>query len=237
MQLNTIYNADTILDLKTYIPPNSIDLIITDPPYGIDFKKKKANYNRNDEFVIDGYQDVPSEVYEEFTRIWVNDAYDVLKPNGSMYVFSGWNNLVYVLQALKDARFTTVNHLIWKYPFGVYTTRKYVTSHYHCLLVTKHPKKYTFNNIEPYQEDVVTINREYRRGKKKIPTQLPTKLIEKLMLNSSNEGDIVLDQFLGSGTTAVVAQQLQRNYIGMEIVEEYCMFARERLDAGREGAV
>ena len=230
MQLNTIYNADTILDLKAYVPPDSIDLIITDPPYGIDFKKNKANYNRNADFVIDGYQDIPADVYEEFTNIWINDAYDVLKPTGSMYVFSGWNNLVYVLQALNNAGFTTINHLIWKYPFGVYTTRKYVTSHYHCLFVVKNPKKYTFNNIESYQEDVIAINREYNRGKKKIPTQLPTNLIEKLMLNSSNEGDIVLDQFLGSGTTAVVAQQLHRNYVGMEIVEEYCNFARERLN-------
>jgi site-specific DNA-methyltransferase (adenine-specific) len=230
MQLNTIYNADTILDLKAHVPPESIDLIITDPPYGIDFKKNKANYNRNADFVIDGYQDIPADVYEEFTNIWINDAYDVLKPTGSMYVFSGWNNLVYVLQALNNAGFTTINHLIWKYSFGVYTTRKYVTSHYHCLFVVKNPKKYTFNNIESYQEDVIAINREYNRGKKKIPTQLPTNLIEKLMLNSSNEGDIVLDQFLGSGTTAVVAQQLHRNYVGMEIVEEYCNFARERLN-------
>ncbi len=229
MKLNTIYNADTILDLKTYVSPESIDLIITDPPYGINFKKKKANYNRNDEHVLDGYQDIPSAVYEEFSNIWIQDAYDVLKPNGAMYVFSGWNNLSHVLNALNNAKFTTVNHLIWKYAFGVYTSRKYVTSHYHCLYVVKNPKKYTFNNIDHYQEDVILINREYKRGQKKIPTQLPPKLIEKLMLNSSNEGDIILDQFLGSGTTAYVAKQYKRNYIGMEIVEEYCDFARERV--------
>ena len=134
-----------------------------------------------------------------------------------------------ILEGIDAAGLTTINHLIWKYQFGVFTKNKYVTSHYHILYVVKDPKDYTFNKIDHYPEDVWMINREYWKGKKKTPTKLPQKLVQKIIRYSSNAGDLVLDPFLGSGTVAVVAQQEGRHFLGFEIVPEYVAFARDAL--------
>ncbi|MEO0221699.1 MAG: site-specific DNA-methyltransferase, partial [candidate division WOR-3 bacterium] len=99
----------------------------------------------------------------------------------------------------------------------------------HILFVVKDEKKYKFNKIERYPEDVWIINREYWTGKIKTPTKLPVELVKKILLFSSDEGDIVFDPFLGSGTVAVVAKMLGRHYLGFEIVPEYYEFAKERL--------
>ena len=146
-----------------------------------------------------------------------------------MYVFSGWTNLKDILNAIDAVGFLTINHLIWKYQFGVFTKRKYVTSHYHILFLAKSRKKYKFNKVENYPEDVWIINREYWTGKIKTPTKLPIQLVKKILLFSSDEGDIVFDPFLGSGTVAVVAKMLGRYFLGFEIVPEYCEFAKERV--------
>ena len=122
-----------------------------------------------------------------------------------------------------------LNHLIWKYQFGVYTKRKYVTSHYHILFLVKDPKRHTFNKIRDYMEDVLIINREYWTGKEKTPTKLPLDLVEALLLTSSNPGDLVLDPFLGSGTTALAAITHGRRYIGIDVVPEYVEFAKKRI--------
>jgi site-specific DNA-methyltransferase (adenine-specific) len=79
------------------------------------------------------------------------------------------------------------------------------------------------------KEDVWVINREYWNGDKKTPTKLPAELIKKILEYSSEEGDLVLDPFLGSGQVAVVSKMLKRNYVGFEIVKEYYDFINERL--------
>ena len=88
---------------------------------------------------------------------------------------------------------------------------------------------YTFNKIDHYPEDVWIINREYWKGQQKTPTKLPSELVKKIILYSSDEGDTVFDPFLGSGTVAVVAKTLGRHYLGFEIVKEYCWFAQKRI--------
>jgi site-specific DNA-methyltransferase (adenine-specific) len=146
-----------------------------------------------------------------------------------MYVFSGWNRLRDILESLDEAGFTTINHIIWKYQFGVFTKKKYVTSHYHILYVVKNPARYTFNKIDHYPEDVWVINREYWKGKKKTPTKLPHEIIKKILMYSSNPGDLVFDPFLGSGTVAIEAKKEGRRFLGFEIVPEYFTFAKERI--------
>jgi len=227
-QIGEIYCGDA-LQLMKDIPPESIDLIVTDPPFAIDFKAKRSNYNRTQERVLEGYNEIPKEKYYDFTVNWMKEAYRVLKKTGSMYVFSGWTNLKDILNALNNVGFIIINHLIWKYQFGVFTKRKYVTSHYHILFVVKDRKKYKFNKIEHYPEDVWIINREYWTGRIKTPTKLPVELVKKILMFSSDEGDIVFDPFLGSGTVAVVAKMLGRHYLGFEIVPEYYEFAKERI--------
>jgi site-specific DNA-methyltransferase (adenine-specific) len=220
-----LYEGDA-LALLPRLPERSVDLIITDPPFAIDFSANRLNYNRKGSNVLAGYQDVPGVEYGEFTRRWIAEAERVLLPNGSMYIFSGWNRLRDILEGIDDAGLPTINHLIWKYQFGVFTKKRYVTSHYHILFVVKDRKHYTFNKIDHYPEDVWVINREYWKGRTKTPTKLPSELVRKILSYSSNPGDLVLDPFLGSGTVAAVARGEGRHYIGFEIVPEYCAFAR-----------
>ncbi len=243
--LNNIYNMDCIEGMKE-IPSNSVDLVITDPPFAIDFKAKRSNYNRIASRVLEGYNEIPKEKYYDFTLQWMREVHMLLKDSGTMYVFSGWNNLKDILMALDEIGFITVNHIIWKYQFGVVTKNKFVTSHYHCLYVCKNDKKRKFFPFSRFdkgdkgleggslhygdKEDVWVINREYWNGDQKTPTKLPAELIKKILMYSSEKGDIVLDPFLGSGQVAVVSKILGREYIGFEIVKEYYEFAKERLD-------
>ena len=228
------------------IPKNKFDLVITDPPFAINFKATKSNYNRTSSRVIQGYNEILPENYYDFSFNWMSEAFRILKESGSMYVFSGWNNLKDILSALDDVGFTTVNHIIWKYQFGVVTKKKYVTSHYHCLYVCKNNKKRKFYPFSRFKkdsktdngrslhykdkEDVWEIKREYWTGKEKTPTKLPADLIKKILLYSSRKNDLVLDPFLGSGQVAVVSKMLGREYYGFEIVKEYYNFAKKRLE-------
>lgn len=247
LKFNQIYNQDCAEGMK-YIPDGSIDLVITDPPFGIEFKAKRSNYNRKTSRVLEGYNEIPQGEYYDFTIKWMNEVYRILKNSGSMYVFSGWNNLKDILMVLDKIGFITVNHIIWKYQFGVVTKRKFVSSHYHCLYVCKNDKKRSFFPYMRYdksakdnrgrslhyqdKEDVWLIKREYWTGDEKTPTKLPAELIKKILTYSSKEGDVVLDPFLGSGQTAVVAKMMDRQYIGFEIVKGYYEFAKKRLDTG-----
>ena len=242
--MNKNYNQDCIDGMKT-IPDGKMDLIVTDPPFAINFKAKKANYNRTASRVLSGYNEITKENYYEFTLNWMSQCFRILKESGGMYVFSGWNNLADILNAIEEIGFITVNHIIWKYQFGVVTNRKFVTSHYHCLYICKNDKKRKFFPYERFskeeknnqgrslhykdKEDVWEIKREYWTGDEKTPTKLPAEIIKKILQYSSEEGDLVFDPFLGSGQTAVVSKLLKRNYIGFEIVKEYFDFISKRL--------
>ena len=242
--MNKIYNQDCIDGMKT-IPDGKMDLIVTDPPFAINFKAKKANYNRTASRVLSGYNEITKENYYEFTLNWMSQCFRILKESGGMYVFSGWNNLADILNAIEEIGFITVNHIIWKYQFGVVTNRKFVTSHYHCLYICKNDKKRKFFPYKRFskeaknnegrslhykdKEDVWEIKREYWTGDEKTPTKLPAEIIKKILQYSSEEGDLVFDPFLGSGQTAVVSKLLKRNYIGFEIVKEYFDFISKRL--------
>ncbi|RKY54687.1 MAG: site-specific DNA-methyltransferase [Candidatus Neomarinimicrobiota bacterium] len=245
LEFNKIYNMDCIEGMR-YIADNGIDLIITDPPFAIEFKAKRSNYNRTASRVIEGYNEIPKEEYCNFTIKWMKEVYRILKETGSMYVFSGWNNLKDILIAIDELNFITVNHIIWKYQFGVVTKRKFVTSHYHCLYVCKNEEKRKFFPYSRFdkmskdrngrslhykdKEDVWEIKREYWTGDQKTPTKLPAELIKKILMYSSEEGDVVLDPFLGSGQVAMISKVLNRQYIGFEIVKESYKFARKRLE-------
>jgi len=245
LPVNNIYNMDCIEGMRL-LPQASVDLIITDPPFAINFKARRANYNRTQERVLAGYKEIHADQYAAFTRNWMTEAYRVLAESGSAFVFSGWNNLKDILVAADEVGFTTVNHIIWKYQFGVVCRYRFVTSHYHCLFLCKDEKKRKFFNSARYNagdkdakggslryqdlEDVWQIKREYWHGDKKTPTKLPAELILKLLQYTSEENDAVLDPFLGSGQVAVVSKQHNRRYIGFEIVEEYYRFAKERLE-------
>jgi site-specific DNA-methyltransferase (adenine-specific) len=234
------------IDGMRLVPSGVVDLIVTDPPFAIDFRATKQNYNRTASRVMQGYNEIKQKDYYGFTVKWMEQSFRILKDSGSMYVFSGWNNLKDILNALDDVGFVTINHIIWKYQFGVVTTKKFVTSHYHCLYVCKDEKKrrfYPFSRFSKKQrttegrslhykdkEDVWDIKREYWTGDQKTPTKLPAELLKKILQYSSREGDVVFDPFLGSGQVAMISKQMGRNYLGFEIVKKYYDFAKKRLE-------
>lgn len=232
LSLGSFYNEDCIEGCARHIADGTVDLIITDPPYGIGGDLLHKHYNRKEEFVLDGYIEVPLHEYAEFSRAWIAQAARILRPGGSLYIVSGYTNLIHILNALAATPLVEVNHLIWKYNFGVYTSRKFISSHYHILYYVKPGARATFNTHCRYgarekaedggslnyadREDVWVINREYKPGKAKNKNELPTALLSKIIQYSSNEGDLVGDLFLGSFSTAKVALGLNRKAMGFE---------------------
>lgn len=230
---STFINTDAITGAIEHLADNSVDLIVTDPPYGINGDRLHQHYNRDEQFVVDGYIEVPAAQYNDFTHAWVKQAERVLRPGGSIYIVSGYTNLYDVLDALRATKLTEVNHLIWKYNFGVFTSRKYVSSHYHLLYYEKPGGRRTFNLQSRYatneaheeggssnyrdREDVFIINREYKPGQEKNKNELPWELLKKLLQYSSNEGDLVCDLFMGGCSTAAVAIGMSRRFIGFEL--------------------
>lgn len=226
------YNIDCVEGAKKYLADNSVDLIITDPPYGIGGDSLHKHYNRNEQHVIDGYVEVSAQEYPEFSRQWIHQAARVLRPCGSIYIVSGYTHLRHILNALAETALREINHIIWKYNFGVYTKTKYISSHYHILYYAKPGAKPTFNTFCRFadsekddtgsqnykdREDVWIIQREYQPGKIKNKNQLPQELLIKMIQYSRNEGDLVCDFFLGSFSTAKVALGLNRRAGGFEI--------------------
>jgi site-specific DNA-methyltransferase (adenine-specific) len=233
---STFYNGDCITGAAEHIADNSVDLIITDPPYGINGDRLHQHYNRNEKFVVGGYVEIPRADYADFSIRWIKEAERVLRPGGSIYIISGYTNLIDLLNALKRTRLKEINHIIWKYNFGVFTRRKYVSSHYHILFYEKPGGKRTFNLESRYglhekttdgrslnnfdREDVWTINREYKPGRMKNKNELPTRLLIKMIQYSSNEGELVGDLFCGGFSTAAVAIGLNRRVVGFEISQQ-----------------
>lgn len=229
----TFYNGDCISGAARHIPDKSVDLIITDPPYGINGDTLHKHYNRNEAFVVDGYVEIPQEKYGRFSSKWVREAERVLRPGGSLYIVSGYTNLYHILDALRKTSLKEVNHIVWKYPFGVFTRRKFVSSHYHILFYEKPGGRRTFNTESRFglgekngdggslnntdREDVWQINREYKPGVVKNKNELPPDLLAKMIQYSSNEGDLVCDFFLGGFSTAKAAIGLNRRATGFEI--------------------
>jgi site-specific DNA-methyltransferase (adenine-specific) len=215
IDVNKILFNDCITGMEK-MPCNCVDLVIADPPFGIDFSGKEGAYNRKREFVVDSYEEVKLN-YDDFSEQWMEKLFKIMKPHATAYIFSGWNHLEEVLRGARLSGLTLLNHLIWKYQFGVYTKKKFVSSHYHILMFVKDPEQYYFNKMEHYPQDVWDIKRKYRKGEPKNATTLPIEVVKKCIDFSSKPGDLVFDPFMGMATTAVVAKGNYRHYFGFEL--------------------
>lgn len=224
-----IYNQDCISGMKEHVADGSVDLIFTDPPYGIEGDKLDAHYHRDESNVVPGYVEVSLETYGEFSQQWINECARCLRPGGSIYIVSGYTNLHHVLNALHGTDLQEVNHIVAKYSFGVNTKNKWVSSHYHVLFWQKPEKgkqKRTFNTNVYYTDskdsyhDRLTVQdmpRDYKPGQIKNKNQLSEKFIEKFILYSSNKTDLVMDPFCGGFTTARTALRYSRQFVGFEM--------------------
>lgn len=226
------WNKDCVQGAREHLDAESVDLLICDPPFGINETTFDKHYNRDEAHVLDGYVEAPKDYYT-FSLDWLKEAFEVLKPDGSLYVVSGWTNLKDILNALDNVGFRTINHIIWKYGFGINTSKKFVSSHYHILYLCKLGGKPKFNQLCRYGvtetvpgggsalyrdlEDVWTINKDYRPGEVKNKNKLPNELVQKMVQYSSDPGDLVGDFFLGNFTTAFVAHRLGRRVTGFEL--------------------
>jgi len=224
-----VYNQSCIEGMREHVADNSIDLIFTDPPYGIDGEGLDVHYHRDESNVVPGYVDVPLSQYAEFTRNWINECERVLRPGGSIYIVSGYTNLHHVLNALHATDLKEVNHLIAKYTFGVNATKKWISGHYHVLFWEKAGKgkqQRTFNHMYKWDDNKDSYNdrlsvqdmpRAHNPGQTKNKNQLSEDFIEKFIMYSSNRGDTVLDCFGGGLTTARTALRYGRNFVGFEL--------------------
>ncbi|RNC29485.1 MAG: DNA adenine methyltransferase YhdJ [Candidatus Dichloromethanomonas elyunquensis] len=229
-----LVTGDSLIELPK-IQDESIDLIITDPPYNLskDYGKTKDNL----EF----------EEYLEFSKEWLTECKRILKKSGTIYVFMGFRYISYIYDILsRHLNMNFVNWISWHYTQGIGKTKGFSPRHDDILMFSKLPNyKFNLDNIRVPQKYYRSINNmrganpgdvwEFSHvhycndNRQKHPTQKPEGLIERMVLASSNEGDVVLDPFSGSGTTLRVCQQLSRNCIGIEINPEYINMASCRL--------
>ena len=224
-----VYNQSCIEGMREHVVDDSIDLIFTDPPYGIKGDELDVHYHRDESKVVPGYVDVPLSEYAKFSLDWIRECERVLRPGGSMYIVSGYTNLHHILNALHATGLEEINHIIAKYSFGVSTKNKFVSSHYHVLFWSKPDRgrqKRTFNSNYKYtdQKDsyhdrlsVQDMPRDYKPGQVKNKNQLSEDFIEKFVMYSSNRGDTVLDCFGGGLTTGRTALRWGRNFVGFEL--------------------
>jgi len=227
--LYQVYNQSCIEGMREHVADNSIDLIFTDPPYGIKGDELDVHYHRDESKVLPGYVDVPLSEYAKFSMDWIRECERVLRPGGSVYIVSGYTNLHHILNALHATGLEEINHIIAKYSFGVSTKNKFVSSHYHVLFWQKPDQgrqKRTFNSNYKYtdQKDsyhdrlsVQDMPRDYKPGQVKNKNQLSEDFIEKFIMYSSNRGDVVLDCFGGGLTTGRTALRWGRNFVGFEL--------------------
>lgn len=220
---------------------NSVDLIIADPPYNLG-----KNYGNNIDLK-------DREEYQAFTKSWLTEAYRVLKPGGSLYCFMGVKFIARLYLLLEeDLAMTPQGWITWHYTQGMGRKKGFSPRHEDILWFSKGkdaafnlddvrvPQKYfrKRNNMTGANPgDVWQFSHVHYCAAERLPhpTQKPEALLERIILASSSEGDKVLDPFLGSGTTARVAQILGRHSIGYDINPDYVQMAKDRMKEPFEG--
>jgi site-specific DNA-methyltransferase (adenine-specific) len=233
-----LYLGDCIEIMKK-LERNKIDLIFADPPYFLsnDGKSirsgKVVSVNKGDWDKKENYDNVDS-----FTYSWLKECHRILKYDGTIWVSGTHHNVFDIERNMKKIGFNIINIVIWHKsdPPPLIYKNKFRFS-YEFIIWAKKGSKHYFNYDEMYgvnnqeMEDVWLMDAVQMSEKKHgyHPTQKPEKLLERIIKASSKEGDIVLDPFLGSGTTCYVAKRLNRKYIGIEKEEKYFNIAIKRI--------
>ena len=238
--LNKIICGDCIEVLNGVDEPFA-DLIFADPPFNIGYKYDKY------------YDRVKSKNYIAWTKEWMTVCKKVLKPHGSFYIAIGDEYAANVKIIADDLGLVMRNWIIWHYTFGQQTKTKFARAHTHIFYFANDPNNYTFNDravrvpsdrqllyndkranpLGKMPDDVWNQDSRvcgtFKEREGWHPCQMPESLLKRIIAASSNRGDCVLDPFSGSGTTAAAACVLSRNYVGIEISEQYVNNSRQRL--------
>ena len=243
---NKIINSDSLKELKK-IPDESIDLIFADPPYNLQLRNQLTRPDRSRvNAVNDDWDQFESfKIYDDFTVNWLRECKRVLKKNGSIWVIGSYHNIFRVGAKIQDLGFWILNDVVWNKnnPMPNFRGTRFTNAHETLIWASKNKNsKYTFNyqSLKCLNDDLQmrsTWNlpicngkeRLKENGKKVHSTQKPESLLHRILLASSNKNDLILDPFLGSGTTAVVAKKLGRIFYGIEKNKKYFEAATKRL--------
>ena len=244
---NKIINGDCLVELKK-IPDRTFDLVFADPPYNLQLKNKLTRPDSSEvNAVNDKWDQFESfKKYDEFTISWLKECKRILKKNGALWVIGSYHNIFRLGTTIQNLGFWILNDVIWNKnnPMPNFRGTRFTNAHETLIWASKNQKsKYTFNyqSLKCLNDDLQMRSnwnlpicsggeRLKKNGKKVHSTQKPESLLHRILLASSNRGDYILDPFLGSGTTAVVAKKLGRICFGIEKENKYFNAAKQRLN-------
>jgi modification methylase len=253
--LETKQDVDVILagdnlEVLASLPEKSVDLIFADPPYNLQLGGDLWRPNMTMVDAVDDDWDRFSdfEAYDRFTEQWLSACRRVLKDTGTIWVIGSYHNIYRVGKIMMDLGYWILNDVAWVKANAMPNFRgvRFANAHETLLWAkkSKEQKKYTFNyhamrNLNGEKQmrsdwdlPLCTGSERIRvNGQKAHTTQKPEALLYRVILSSSNPGDVVLDPFFGTGTTGAVARKLHRHWIGIERDPEYIRVAQERIDA------
>jgi site-specific DNA-methyltransferase (adenine-specific)/modification methylase len=252
-----IRQSDCVAGMKK-IRAGTVAVVFADPPYNLSGKKMTNRVSRTGgafEKVNEKWDTFSDSEYLEFTAAWLSESHRVLKPAGAIYVCASQHNLGPVLIALEKIGFKVKNIIVWEKPNAMPNlTRRTFTHSVEFVIWAVKGKGWTFNfeklkvlNPDRQKDGSPKMLRDVWRlpvvqgverlrgkdGKALHPTQKPETLVERCLVASSSERDLVVDPFSGSGTTAVVSQKLGRRFLGFEMEPKYVEASLARLQLAR----
>jgi len=247
LPLNQILAGDCIEVMRS-LPEASVDLIFADPPYNLQLR---GELHRPDNSRVDAVDDAwdqfsSFEAYDRFTRDWLSAARRLLKPQGALWVIGSYHNVFRMGAELQNQGFWILNDVVWRKsnPMPNFRGKRLTNAHETLIWASKSEgAKYTFNyealkalneGVQMRSDWVIPLCTGHERlkgedGDKAHPTQKPEALLHRVLLGTTNPGDVVLDPFFGTGTTGAVAKMLGREFIGIEREAAYREAASARL--------
>ena len=249
LPLDRIIEGDCVAGMAA-LPEGSVDLVFADPPYNLQLKGDLHRPNNSLVDAVDDHWDKfdSFRAYDEFTRAWLGQARRVLKPDGAIWVIGSYHNIFRVGAILQDLGFWILNDVVWRKtnPMPNFRGKRFCNAHETLIWAARsEAAKPTFNydalkelneGLQMRSDWVLPICSGPERlktggGGKAHPTQKPEALLHRVLVGTSNTGDVVLDPFFGTGTTGAVAKRLGRHFIGMEREGSYAAIARDRIAA------
>ncbi|BDW81938.1 methyltransferase [Erythrobacter sp. Dej080120_24] len=247
LPLGQILSGDCIEAMRS-LPDNSVDCVFADPPYNLQLG---GDLNRPDGSQVDAVDDHWDQfesfrAYDEFTRAWLTEARRVLKPDGSLWVIGSYHNIFRCGAIIQDLGFWILNDIVWRKtnPMPNFKGTRFTNAHETLIWASQGEKaRYHFNyramktlndELQMRSDWVLPIcsggERLKEDGKKAHPTQKPEALLYRVLLATTEKGDVVLDPFFGTGTTGAVAKRLGREWIGCEREDFYRNVAMKRIE-------